>query len=100
MTQSEARCIESTCDQILTDNTYYDCYCSMALAAHLRVQFGENCIIISKKDLYTPVWFSFCGYWEDFEEFINQIQRCIEDNRILFEQLMWSYEHCDELIES
>ena len=99
MTQSEARNIESTCDQILTDNTEYDCYCSMALAAHLRVQFGENCITISKKDLHTPVWFSFSGYWKDLDGFINQIQKCIENNRILFERLMWSYEHCNELAE-
>ena len=99
MTQSEARNIESICDQILTDNTDYDCYCSMALSAHLRIQFGEYCITISKKDLHTPVWFSFSGYWKDLEEFINQIQKCIEDNRILFERLMWSYEHCDELVE-
>ena len=56
MTQSEARNIESTCDQILTNYTDYDCYCSMALATHLRIQFGEHYITISKKDLHTPVW--------------------------------------------
>ena len=46
MTQSEARNIESTCDQILTNYTDYDCYCSMALATHLRIQFGEHYITI------------------------------------------------------
>ena len=36
MTQTEARNIESTYDQILTNYTDYDYYCSMALTAHLR----------------------------------------------------------------
>lgn len=99
MTQSEARNIESTCDSILTNNTDYDCYCSMALASHLRIQFGEHFLTISKRDLRTPVWISYSGYWNDLDIFIRQVQQCIHYNRMLFERLMWSYEHCGELGE-
>ena len=99
MTKKEAESIEKTCDYILGGYLKCDCSVSMALSGHLKIQFGEQYITISKTDLQTPVWIKYNGFWKDVQEIITDIQNVICDNRVLFERLMWSYEHGDELEE-
>lgn len=97
MTKKEAISIERTCDQLLSDNTGFKCSCSMALNGHLKINIDKYLMLISKHDLHTLTYFSYEGFYEDFDDILTKIQRVIDENRVLFERLMWSYEHIADL---
>lgn len=97
MTREEARALELACDKLLSDATEEHCSVSMALAGHLRIQFGENNMTISKHDLLTVEWVNYNGDFTALLDEIDVIQKTIQENNRLFKRLMWSYEHIREL---
>ena len=99
MTREEARVLELACDKLISDATGENCSVSMALAGHLRIQFGENNITISKYDLDTPEWVHYIGDYGDLQSFISSVRVAIRKNKELFERLMWSYGNVRELEE-
>lgn len=99
MTREEARALELTCEKLLFDATGENCSVSMALSGHLRIQFGENNMTISKHDLFTVEWMNYNGDFTVLLDEIDVIQKTIQENNKLFKRLMWSYEHIRELGE-
>ncbi len=99
MKREEAKTLELACDKLLSDVTEEHCNVSMALARHLRIQFGENNMTISKHDLFTVEWVNYNGDFTVLLDEIDVIQKTIQENNRLFKRLMWSYEHIRELEE-
>lgn len=99
MSREEARTLELACDKLLSDATEENCEVSQALAGHLRIQFGENNMTISRHDLKTPEWIHYQGDYSHLVDFIGNVQDAIMINKTMFEKLMWSYSHYRELEE-
>ncbi len=99
MKREEAKTLELACDKLLSDVTEEHCNVSMALGRHLRIQFGENNMTISKHDLFTVEWVNYNGDFTVLLDEIDVIQKTIQENNRLFKRLMWSYEHIRELEE-
>lgn len=93
MTIQDAKIIELACDRIFSDSLEagIDCLVSQNGVGALKIAFGRNYICISSKDLQTPTYISFNGYYEDLQGYINKIQLAIKQNQPLIELLMESY---------
>ena len=96
MTKQEAMELETKCDNLLIQCTGEDCKVSMALTGRLKVYFDANFIVLNK-DYKTVNYLKYTGYYEDLNEYIEKIVKCVNENKELFDQLMWSYEHNREL---
>lgn len=99
MTREEARALELTCSMLLSDEIGEKCEVSQALKGHLRIQFGDNSMAISRYDLKTPGWIQYQGDYSCLVDFIRSVQDTIMINKGMFEKLMWSYSHYRELVE-
>ena len=97
MTKKEALELETKCDSLISKATGYDCSVSKTLGGNLRVQFGENNILINKYDLDTPEWVHYIGDYYSLQSFIDSVRVVIRNNKEVFKKLMWSYANIREL---
>lgn len=91
MTKQEAINLESECEKLLSDALGRECTVSMVVTGNLKVEFGGNCVSISKDDFFTPVYIGFhgsCGY---LEKTIKKIQKVFSENVDKFKLLLESY---------
>ena len=96
MTKKEAIELENKCDKLMSEYIDNDCNVSMALSGRFKVSFGENYITLGK-DNKSASYIKFHGCYSDLEEYIDSIVRCIDENKKIFEELIWSYEHLSEI---
>ena len=96
MTKQEAMELEIKCDKLMSKYLDNDCIVSMALSGKFKVSF-EDIYITLGKDNKSASYVKFNGYYSDLEEYINLIIRCIDENKDMFDKLIWSYEHMNEI---
>ena len=96
MTKKEAMELEIKCDKLMSEYLYIDCTVGLAIAGRFKVNIEDNYIIL-EKDNKTVSYIKFQGEYYELEEYIGSIIRCIEDNKELFEKLIWSYKHIEEV---
>lgn len=96
MTKQEAIELETKCDELMSEYLGNTCRVSMALSGRFKVSFGDYYITLSKDNM-TASYIKFHGYYSDLEERIDSIVRCINENRNIFDKLIWSYEHMNEV---
>lgn len=96
MTKQEALELENKCDTLMSKYLHTSCVVSLALTGRFKVSFEANYIIL-EKDNKTVSYIKFHGEYSELEEYINSIIKCIEDNKEVFDKLIWSYEHMNEI---
>ena len=96
MTKTEALEIEKKCDELMSNALSWDCNVSQALTGRLKVAFDSNFINVSS-DFSEVQYVGFHGYYEELITYCRKILQCLNENRELFEKLMWSYSHIMEL---
>lgn len=98
MTKQEAIKLENKCDKLMSEYLHTECTVSMALTGKLKVKFNGDYITLDK-DFNTASYINFTGFYYDLKDCIDAIVRCVEANRALFDELIWSYEHISSLEE-
>lgn len=96
MTKQEAIELENQCDKLMSEYLDKNCSVSMALSGRFKVSFGESYITLSK-DNQSASYVKFHGYYSDLAEHIDSVIRCIDENKDVFDRLIWSYEHLNEM---
>ena len=96
MTKQEAIELENKCDKLMSEYIDNDCNVCMALSGRFKVSFGENYITLSK-DNKSASYVKFHGYYSDLEEYIDAIVRCVDENKDIFDKLIWSYNNLREI---
>ena len=101
MTKEEARRLEKRCDKIMTGYLGVTCKVSMAWTGKLKVELddGVDNYIAWNMDYDTVDYIRYVGFYDNLLELIDNIRECIDDNRDIFEKLLWSYTHRNELEE-
>lgn len=96
MTKQEAIELENKCDKLMSEYLDNDCNVSMALSGRFKISFGENYITLGKNNK-SASYVKFHGYYSDLEEHIDSVIKCIDENKDVFDRLIWSYEHLSEI---
>lgn len=96
MTKLEALELEKRCDELMSSYLHTKCSVSMALTGKLKVEFGCDYITLTK-DYKDATYINFTGFYWDLKDCIDAIIRCVDANRELFDELMWSYENISSL---
>ena len=98
MTKLESLELEKKCDKLMSEYLHTECTVTMALTGKLKVEFNGDYITLTK-DYNTASYVSFTGFYNDLRNCVDAIVRCVDANRTLFDELMWSYEHISSLEE-
>lgn len=98
MTKEEALRLENRCDKIMSGYLGKECTVSMTLTGKLKIILNGDYITwnMTCNDVDYVWW---VGFYNDLVETIGKVKECIGDNRDIFEQLIWSYNHRTELEE-
>jgi hypothetical protein len=99
MTKQEAIKLENRCDKIVSGYVGEECTVSMALSGKFKVEFNDGCYITWRMTCNEADYVYHIGYHDELVDRIAKIKECINDNRDIFEKLIWSYEHRTELEE-
>lgn len=98
MTKKEAMELEIKCDKLMSEYLNIDCTVGLALTGRFKVIIEDDYIIL-EKNKKTVSYIKFQGEYSELEEYISSIIKCIEDNKELFDKLIWSYNHMNEINE-
>lgn len=96
MTKEEALKLENRCDKIMSGYLGEECTVSLALSGKMRIGFDGGFITLNK-NYNAADYINYHGFYVDLIEKITQAITCVEDNRDIYDQLIWSYEHRTEL---
>ena len=96
MTKIEALELEKKCDELMSAYLRTECSVSMALTGKLKVEFGGVYITLTK-DYSDASYINFTGFYFDLKDCIDAVIRCVNANKTLFDELMWSYENISSL---
>lgn len=99
MTKEEAIRLENRCDKIMSGYLGKSCTVSMALSGKLKIVFDDGDYITWKMAVNDVDYVNYCGFYTDLVETIGKVKECIDDNRDIFNNLIWSYNHRNELEE-
>lgn len=97
MTKEEAMRLENRCDKIMSGYLGHSCTVSLALSGKLKIEFNDGDYVtwnMTHNDVY---YINYSGFYDDLLELIRKIKECIEDNFDIFNNLLWSYDHRNEL---
>ena len=97
MTKVEAAELENICDKLMSYYTKEECTVSLALSGKLKVEFVDGDYINVNRKTGMVDYVNFRGCYDDLLTHINNIRECLNDNKRLFNDLVWSYEHISEL---
>ena len=97
MTKQEAKDLEMQIENLLTENFEAESTIALTFSGYFRIAFDENYICV-KPDGLKIGYVKFTGFKEDLEDFCNKALLIIRQNKELFDQLLWSYEHIGELM--
>lgn len=97
MTKEEASKLENRCDKIMSGYLGKECTVSMALTGKLKVCFNDGDYITWNVTTNNVDYVRFVGFYDELVENVGKIKECIDDNRDIFEKLLWSYSHQYEL---
>lgn len=97
MTKEEALKLENRCDKIMSGYLGRECTVSMALTGKLKVEFNDGDYITWNMTGNHVDYIRYVGFYSDLEDDVNMIHACISDNYDIFNNLIWSYNHRNEL---
>jgi hypothetical protein len=98
VTKQEAKVLENRGDKIMSGYLGEECMVSMALTGKLKIEFSDG-FITWNMTCNVPDYVSYIGCYDDLNEAISKIKECIDENRDIFEQLLWSYHNRSDLEE-
>ena len=96
MTKQEAIELENKCDELMSKYLQEECTVSMALTGKLKIEFGSNYLTLDA-DEKVASYVKYHGYYDMLEFYIEAAVNCVDENKDVFRQLLWSYEHITEL---
>ena len=97
MTKGEAVTLANRCNKIMSGYLGRSCTVSLALTGALQIEFDDgNYITWTVTGINAP-YVKWVGFHYRLNEDLAKIKECVDDNRDIFEKLIWSYEHWDEL---
>lgn len=99
MTKTEAQKLEKRCDKIMSGYLGEECTVCMALSGKLKIIFDDGDYITWSMTSDVIDYVSYCGFYCHLLQKITKVKECVDDNRDMFNQLIWSYEHRSELEE-
>lgn len=98
MTKEEAMKLEKRCDKIMSGYLGEECIVSLALSGKLKVEFNDGSNYVTWNMKTNDVdYVNYTGFYDNLVDTISKVKECIDDNRDIFEKLIWSYEHLGEL---
>ena len=98
MTKQEAIDLETLCEAYLKEEFNCDLNISMNLTGRLKLEYDDNFIVIDK-DFSRITYINYTGNYEDLIDDCNKFIKCVNEYKERFQQLVWSYEHINELEE-
>ena len=98
MTKTEAKVLENRGDKIMSGYLGEECMVSMALTGKLKIEFSDG-FITWNMTCNSPDYVSYIGDYNSLNEAISKIKECIDENRDIFELLLWSYHNRNDLEE-
>lgn len=96
MTKQEAIELENKCDKLMSKYLQEECTVSMALTGKLKIEFGSNYFTLDM-DEKVASYVKYCGCYDMLEWYIESAINCVDENKDIFRELLWSYEHITEL---
>lgn len=99
MTKQEALRLENRGDKIMSGYLGKECTVSLALTGKLKIEFNDGDYITWNMTCNDVDYVSYVGSYDYLVETISKVKECVEENRDIFELLIWSYEHRTELEE-
>lgn len=99
MTKEEAIKLENRCDKIMSGYLGESCTVSMALSGKLKIVFDDGDYITWSMVHNDVDYVNYSGFYTDLVGTIGKVKECIDDNRDIFNNLIWSYNHRNELEE-
>ena len=99
MTKDEAIRLENRCDKIMSGYLGLPCTVSLALSGKLRVEFNDGDYITWNMTCNEVDYVSFIGFYDELVKMIGEIRECVNDNRDIFDNLLWSYNNRREFDE-
>lgn len=99
MTKEEAIKLENRCDKIMSGYLGRECTVSMALSGKLKICFNDGDYITWNMSCNDVNYIHYVGFYYDLVETIGKNKECVNDNRDIFDKLIWSYEYRRELEE-
>jgi hypothetical protein len=96
MTKQEAIELENKCDELMSKYLQEECTMSMALTGKLKVGFGSNYFTLDM-DEKVASYVKYHGYYDMLEFYIESAIKCVDENKDIFKELLWSYEYITEL---
>lgn len=97
MTKDEARSLIDRCGEIMSGYLGRAVTLSMSLSGKLKIEFDDGDYITWKLFGNRVDYVSYVGFYSDLDDDVSRIRACISDNYDIFNNLMWSYEHRNEL---
>jgi hypothetical protein len=97
MTKEEAMRLENRCDKIMSGYLDHSCTVSLALSGKLKIEFNDGDYVTWNMTHNDVHYVNYAGFYDDLLELIAKIKECIEDNLDIFNNLLWSYDHRNEL---
>lgn len=97
MTKEEALKLENRCDKIMSGYLGRSCTVSLALTGKLKVVFDDGDYITWNMTCNCVDYIRYVGFYDNLVEDITKVKECIDDNRDIFNSLVWSYKHRTEL---
>ena len=97
MTKQEAIKLENRCDKIMSGYLGRSCTVSLALSGKLKIEFNDGDYITWNMAGSHVDYISYVGFYSDLVETIGKVKECIDGNRDIFNNLVWSYNHRAEL---
>ena len=97
MTKEEAIKLENRCDKIMSGYLSKSCTVSLALSGKLKIEFDDGDYITWNMTRNEVDYVCFVGDYDYLVETVEKIKECIDDNRDIFDKLVWSYNHRMEL---
>ena len=99
MTKKEAIKLENRCDKIMSGYLGKECTVSLALSGKLKTEFNDGDFVTWNMTTNQVDYVRYIGFYNDLVETVAKIKECLDDNRDIFMNLVWSYSHRDELEE-
>lgn len=97
MTKEEAIKLEERCDELMSRCLDRSCMVSLALSGKFKIAFDDGDYITWDMDCNDASYIQYHGSYDTLVWMIEDIREIIDDNRDIFNNLIWSYEHRREL---
>ena len=97
MTKEEAIRLENRCDKIMSGYLGRSCMVSLALSGKLKIEFDDGDFITWNMTCDSVDYVNYAGFYDNLVETMSKVKNCIDDNRDIFNELIWSYNYRTEL---